>query len=160
MSSPFHTLATILTEQAKLSEQLLVLLKKERQFLEVQDIAQLTDLHKKKQLTIQQLAQKDKEREQVCPINNHPNPPDAIEQVLEQCPSELHSQLSGVWQSVKKLATDCHAQNQINGKFIVMARRSLDKALKIVKGQNLHHDVYTRKGHTTSLGGQSRSFVA
>lgn len=139
----------ILHRQLSFSEALNKAIQQEHQALVEYNTTKLEKLAKEKLHYLQQIEALELRRIEACPVISADNRSDALFiQWLESQPNP--TLLLGIWQQVKENLAACRQSNASNGKVILMTHRSVEKGLRLLKGQTQDSTTYSRNGYTTN----------
>lgn len=146
MSDIYREFIELLERQLSCSRELLKLLTEEHQALTLSDPAPLQELIPRKLRCLQQLDELDKRRESICPLNQAADPKAVFAKILESFPPELQLPVQQLWEQLKQSLQQARDSSQQNGRLINLRQRSIEKGLRILKGQTGQPNLYDPKG--------------
>ncbi len=83
-----------------------------------------------------------------------------IEALLQRSAATGDEPLSGQWQELQALATQCRRQNLINGGIVELGRRHVERALDLLHGPGPNVNLYGPEGQTAGSQRSQRLAVA
>ncbi|MBI2380982.1 MAG: flagellar protein FlgN [Gammaproteobacteria bacterium] len=158
MSTPqaHHPLHQVLSKQSAVLGQLLQLLAAEKELLVHPSLDANTALAERKSRCLAEL-ESSMTNLRVFLGENNPKATIGLVQLLARADTQDHAALSTLWQEIKDRLSRCQAMNLANGRAINLASRTLERNLRLLKGQPVDTDIYAANGRTKSLGGYRSS---
>ncbi|MAZ66383.1 MAG: hypothetical protein CMF25_04680 [Kangiellaceae bacterium] len=139
-------IADILHRQLNFTEALVKAIHQERQALSSFDTAKLEKVAKEKFHYLQQIDALEKRRIEACPTITEQlrQDSDFVDWLTSQENPDL---LKGMWQQIKQNLAAIREENASNGKVIMLTHRSVEKGLRMLKGQTPESTTYTKNGY-------------
>ncbi|QGX38308.1 flagella synthesis protein FlgN [Permianibacter aggregans] len=152
-----QTLRQALEQETELAQRLYEVLAQEQQALEQMASEQIHELAKLKTQLLMQMDEKMAVRQKLMP---NANPQNGLESFLEQAPEMVARVLRPVVEQFREWLYRCHRQNEVNGRIIAGSRRSVERSLNLLRGQNPDMVLYNAKGAARPMGAYHRHATA
>lgn len=146
MSDVYREFIELVERQLSCTRELLGLLTTEHRALSNPDPSAINELLPRKLRCLQQLDELDKRREALCPLNQAADPAAVFAKVVDSFPAELQPQIQSLWTQLRQSIGQAREHSQQNGRLIHLRQRSIEKGLRILKGQTAQSNVYDPKG--------------
>lgn len=148
-----HSILAVLNQLQLLSDALLVNLAQEREALATSDRPAIEELAERKRITLGHLEQTTARWEQSLRQSSAGRFGIGNFSVwLATLPSAERAALEQAWGALRTTLDECRRANLVNGRVIAISRRSVERNLNIVRGQQPHEKLYTASGQATGYG--------
>lgn len=139
-----HTLlAAIASELSTLHE----LLQAEQVALTSGSFELLPELAQRKDAASMAIERYEQQRRDLLASMNLSHTSDGMQQFSRRLAPNQLRELANTWQSVSLLGKNCQQQNQLNGIMLAHHQRRTLAALRLLRGQNTHHEIYSARGN-------------
>lgn len=152
-----QSLRQALEQETELAQRLYEVLAQEQQALEHMSAELIQQLAKMKTSLLLEMDQKMAIRQKLMPNANLQN---GLEVFLEQAPEMVARSLRPVAETFREWLYRCHRQNEVNGRIIAGSRRSVERSLNLLRGQNPDMMLYNAKGAARPMGAYNRHATA
>lgn len=160
MSDVYQEFIDLLERQLACTNELLNLLNEERSALTSPNPNLISDVIPRKLRCIQQLDELDKRRESICPLNQAADPKAIFAKVIDSFPAHLQLPVRQLWSQLKTKVLEAKESSQNNGRLIALRQRSVEKGLRILKGQTAQTNLYDTRGRMQGLNLKHHSIKA
>lgn len=120
-------------------------LEDERNALEKQDMSALQSAIDSKAKCVDELRSMDEERKTLCTRSGFPAGPEQMQLMIEWC--DRDSVITGCWQHLMDIASECDALNATNGAIIRSRKQQIENSISIVRGDDPSMDTYNHRGN-------------
>lgn len=83
-----------------------------------------------------------------------------LNSITDLAPLTMINQLHQLMTDYRQMLDRCRTQNEINGRIIAINRRSVERHLSLLRGQQPDAVIYTANGRATRMQGRQRYAVA
>ncbi len=146
-------LATLITQETALLNELAGLLAREHDVLVANDVVALEAAMKQRQVTLGQLLRVEDERRSLCRMHGHGVDAQGLERLLAWC--DPQGALKALWGECAQAATRCRAMNDKNGAFVSARMKRVDAVLGVLTGRGSEPPTYgPRTGYAAPRSGR------
>jgi flagellar biosynthesis/type III secretory pathway chaperone len=148
MSDLAREVTEIVAQELKVAKALIVTLEEEREALATLNTDRILHLANAKTESAIQAEHLARKRMMMLPPANDVNL--SYEQAISTAPDKIKDISRKMWGQLRQTIKTVHQLNKRNGRIVTMTERSLEKGLRIVKGQNQETHLYNTKGSATA----------
>ncbi len=142
-------LETMLARDIHTTQELLDLLQRERELLELREHDALPELIQRKAQCLESLDSSAAQRRSWLKAAGLAHSPSGWETLMQTKSEALQAQ----WGELRDYLSQCRECNDINGKMISRSRQTLGKLLDLLRGQVAQPQLYTASGEASGQGG-------
>lgn len=140
------TLTQHIDQDLQICNNLLQLLKAERQALDERNFALLEEIIYQKSTALQSLERSADQRAAWLRDNPTAAPDAALEDQWTALLTQSAPQLVTRWESLRTLLAECQAANDVNGRLLSRKQATYAQLLKVMRGQTESANLYSPKG--------------
>lgn len=138
-----------LEQETVLAQRLYEVLAREQQALEQLASEEIQELTKAKSTLLAEMDQKLSDRQKLIPVHLQSG---GLEDFLNKAPEIVSRSLRPLIEGFREWIYRCHRQNEVNGRIIAGSRRSVERSLNLIRGQNPDMVIYNAKGAARPIG--------
>ncbi|OUS29711.1 hypothetical protein A9Q99_08530 [Gammaproteobacteria bacterium 45_16_T64] len=146
--NPAHAqnLLKVLEKDRNLSTHLVLLLKEERESLELRQFKSYSQILARKQRTLVDLESTDCQRREIMVGMGFSGDNDGFLAFLKLIPHQWQKKFSALWEQLTESLQQCENLNKINGKILLHSQIAIDRLMGLMKGQTQQACLYTKSG--------------
>ncbi|MFZ5843294.1 MAG: flagella synthesis protein FlgN [Pseudomonadota bacterium] len=147
--SPAEQLQLALRQETAIAQRLYEVMAQEQSALQRMDTSSIQALAQEKSRLLAALDEQLSQRQRLVPNGQQPG---ALDALIARLPAPIASNLKQLADQLRELMLRCHTQNELNGRIIAASRRSVERSLSLLRGQQPDAVLYTPNGAATRLG--------
>ena len=139
-----------LTQCLASSDQLILMLERERNALSNQSAKELENTAFEKKLLAELIDSQTKECGQRLEQEGYGQGPASISNYISKAGEDVSKELSTLWESIQQNLKRCQNENRVNGRVLETSQKRIKQAIDILHGQAPEGVLYGRAGKTVS----------